>query len=424
MYLIKAVEIVEITKKTPIFKAGEMANAIESINFRYNDGSNCGYNLIAQKDLYEIGDLAIYIQPDYCLPEDIELFDGFIKPNGDPKKSRLGKHGRIRAVKFNFNFENSTEPIYSFGILLPMDKATPYITNPNDLQESLKITKYEEPETQGSGLVAGAFPGFMYKTDETNFNNAIDKVIEVIAEGEEFGVSWKKDGSSWTQYTRKAAEGWKQGICSRNQEKSLDQTFVELYKDVDGKEYHRYTLKETGEKGWINDEDMVFIKDKWAKENLTPITVEVRDSWVDLAKEGGYLEKTLKYCQEHDVQLVLRGELCGSGLKGSGNRFNPDSKNKPSIMLFGVDSLETGFSVRNHYGDVHNLEKVATELDLPYIVPEWIKPSSIEELIKFCEDIFKREEAEGRIIEGVVIRSKYSNKISLKFMNAKYDAVK
>ena len=118
---IKAVEIVEITKKTPIFKSGEIANAIEVINFKYADGSNCGYNLIAQKDLYEVGDLAIYIQPDYCLPEDIELFDGFIKPNGDPKKSRLGKNGRIRAVKFNFNFEHSTDPIYSFGILLPMD---------------------------------------------------------------------------------------------------------------------------------------------------------------------------------------------------------------------------------------------------------------------------------------------------------------
>ena len=264
----------------------------------------------------------------------------------------------------------------------------------------------------------------MYKTDETNWMNVIDKIKETIADGEEFGVSWKKDGSSWTQYTRKVAEGWKQGICSRNQEKSLDQTFVELYKDADGKEYHRYTLKETGEKGWINDEDMVFIKDKFAKENLTPITVEVRDSWVDLAKEGGYLEKTLKYCQDNNVQLVLRGELCGSGLKGSGNKFNPDAKNKAAIMLFGVDSLEPGFSVRNHYGDVHNLEKVATELGLPYIVPEWIKPSSIEELIKFCEDIFKREEAEGRIIEGVVIRSKYSNKISLKYMNPLYDSKK
>ena len=148
---IKAVEIVEITKKTPIFKSGEIANAIEVINFKYADGSNCGYNLIAQKDLYEVGDLAIYIQPDYCLPEDIELFNGFIKPNGDPKKSRLGKNGRIRAVKFNFNFEHSTDPIYSFGILLPMDKATPYITNPDNLQESLNITKYEEPEQPGSG---------------------------------------------------------------------------------------------------------------------------------------------------------------------------------------------------------------------------------------------------------------------------------
>ena len=100
----KPVEIVEITKKTPIYKDGVEANSIEVVQFKYHDGSNCGYHLISQKGIYQIGDKAVFIQPDFCL-SDLHLFDTFTKPFNDPKKSKLGKQNRIRAVKFNFNFE-------------------------------------------------------------------------------------------------------------------------------------------------------------------------------------------------------------------------------------------------------------------------------------------------------------------------------
>ena len=423
---IKPVEIVTISKIIDIFKSGEKATNICVVNFKYSDGSNCGYNLISQKGLYEIGDTAVYIQPDYCISEDISLFDSFTKPNGDPKKSRLGKNGRIRASKFNFTFSDSTEPIYSFGILLPLAEVEPFITNPEDLQESLKVIKYEEPESGGglgSGITKGDFPGFAYKTDELQIWNVVDNVNRAIEEGEEFGVTIKTDGSSITQIFIKREE-WETMVCSRNNEKSLDQRFTESYSDSEGKEYHRYTSKETKEKGWINDEDMIFVTDSYAKENLIPKIVEVRDAWVDISKNGGYLDKGLKYCQDNNVSLVFRGELCGVGLKGSGNKYNPDAKNEPTIKLFGIDNLDSGFSVRNHYGNEHNLEKVATELGLPYTKSEWIKPSSFEELIAFCRSIFKREESEGRIIEGVVIRTKYSNKISTKFLNEYYDSKK
>ena len=61
---------------------------------------------------------------------------------------------------------------------------------------------------------------------------------------------------------------------------------------------------------------------------------------------------------------------------------------------------------------------------MPYTKSEWIKPTSFEELIAFCKNIFVREEKEGRIIEGVVIRTKYSNKISCKYLSEKYDEKK
>jgi hypothetical protein len=54
----------------------------------------------------------------------------------------------------------------------------------------------------------------------------------------------------------------------------------------------------------------------------------------------------------------------------------------------------------------------------------WIKPNSIEELESTCKEIFIKEESAGRIIEGVVIRTKNSNRISCKYMNPKYDEKK
>lgn len=168
----KVVQIVSVSKISKVYKNGEEANSIELINFNFENGEECGYNVIAQKGLYEINSKAIFIMPDYCL-SDIKLFESFTAPNGDPSKSRLGKNNRIRALKFNFTKAvDSLDPIYSFGILMPLSEVESYlgkeITKDMDLTNMLNITKYEEPETGGSGLVGGDFPSFLYKTDETN----------------------------------------------------------------------------------------------------------------------------------------------------------------------------------------------------------------------------------------------------------------
>lgn len=231
--------------------------------------------------------------------------------------------------------------------------------------------------------------------------------------------------SSWTMYVKKNSDGeFYHGICSRSQEKKLEQSYVSLYVDHLGSEFHKYIHPETKEKGWFNDESRTFITDEWAKENLTPKTVEVRDSWVDVATDKGYVEKLMNYCKKYDVELAFRGELLGEGLKGSGNKLNPDAKLKQTIVLFGVDGLETGFSVRNHYGQFHNLEAVGMETGLPYTESVWVKPNTIEELESACKEIFIKEESAGRVIEGVVVRTKNNNRISCKYLNPKYDEKK
>lgn len=168
---VNPVQIVTIKNKIPLFKGEEQANSIEKIEIEEN-----GFSLVSQKDLYQIGDKAVYIQPDYSL-SDISLFDSFIRPFGDPKKSKLGSNYRIRAVKFNLH-TGDLEPTYSVGILLPLNEVNEYLNSIKwpvtdlDLSKALGITKWEEPDNNGTGglKVNGGkqYPSGVYKTDETN----------------------------------------------------------------------------------------------------------------------------------------------------------------------------------------------------------------------------------------------------------------
>ena len=152
------VSIVTIKNKIPLYKGDEQANSIEVIELE-----EVGFELVANKTLYQIGDKAVYIQPDYCV-SDIPLFESFIRPNGDESKSMLGKveglPRRIRAKKFTLSKEPNGDPVYSNGILLPYYEVQEYLYHSNNIKhkdtylediegkltEKLGIIKYEEPE--------------------------------------------------------------------------------------------------------------------------------------------------------------------------------------------------------------------------------------------------------------------------------------
>lgn len=372
--MVRPVELVTISKVIPIYKNGEEASSIEVVNFNFEDGCECGYNLVSQKGLYSVGSKAVYIQPDYCLP-DTELFSSFTAPNGDPNKTRLGRSNRIRALKFNFSFQGSSDPIYSVGILLPATELSNNVLSSNDIAATLGITKYEEPEKGLSGQAKGSLPAFLYSTDEENCANLKSLINRVLAAKQEVSWTFKIDGSSFTQYFKKGDDGqFYTGVCSRSLEKK--------------------------------------------------ITDDTADSWVKLSKSSGLYEKGLKYCQRNDIELAFRGEIYGHGLKGSGNKLNPDAQSKQGLMLFGVDSLESGFAVRQNYSNHHNLSRICDELGLQYTNPTVFAPSDYDELISFASDIFKEQKSLGRVIEGIVVRTNYSNDLSCKIMNPEYDSKK
>lgn len=392
----RAVEIVTVKNKLPLYKKDEPALQIELIELE-----EVGYELVAQKHLYNVGDKAILILPDYNV-SDIPLFDSFIRPNGDESKSMLGKVGgqarRIRAKKFNLSKEPNGLPVYSNGILLPILAVQEYIESINkwyllnsdwsNITELLEITKYEEPEIgSGSGLKtmgSMSFPQGLYKTDEENINNIWNSIkypIRLIG-------TEKVDGSSITiGITPVIPEGF---ICSRNLRKKLT------------------VKKHVGRRNKTFLETIMF----WKKPDLNIYKeVPTEDDFVlhglpylDKLKESGI------------TNLILRGELNGGKLKGSGNKNNPASKEEVNIQFFGSDALIDGVSVKDDY---FNFDIQSRLLEFPKVKLVFnMEFNSKEELLEVCNEYFKNNK-----IEGIVVRTKDS-RFSAKIMNLEYDSKK
>ena len=395
------VSIVTIKNKIPLYKGDEQANSIEVIELE-----EVGFELVANKTLYQIGDKAVYIQPDYCV-SDIPLFESFIRPNGDESKSMLGKveglPRRIRAKKFTLSKEPNGDPIYSNGILLPYREVHDYL-NPNnkdmpelwklDLTKKLGIIKYEEPEPVSksglrSGQTEGKFPEGIYKTDEENINNLWNHIEKKIGYPLILVGTEKVDGSSITiGITPKIPEGF---ICSRNLRKKL------TIKKVTGRR----------NKKWY--EKLLF----WTNPDLNLYTeVENDDDFVRYGKP--YLDILLK---DGSGNRILRGELNGGKLKGSGNKNNPASKEQPNIKIFGLDKI-------NEYGEAEKVPYLLfkTECEkagVPLVKEVFNKEfNSKEELLAECNNYFK-----NNMIEGIVVRTPYG-KFSAKVMNLEYDSKK
>lgn len=409
------VSIVTIKNKIPLYKKDEPANSIELIELE-----EVGFELVAQKDLYKVGEKAIYVQPDYNV-SDIPLFESYIRPNGNESKSMLGKveglPRRIRAKKFTLSKEPNGDPVYSNGILLPYNEVF-YDLSVNiknlknledvDLTKELGITKYEEPEHTDKygiriGLPENKFPKGIYKTDEENINNLWNHLENKIGYPVRLVGTEKVDGSSITiGITPEFPEGF---ICSRNLRKRL-------------------TIKKVvGQRNMSLWESIKFFFGIPVDLNIYE-EVENDDDFVRYGRP--YLDKLLKWKEDtlgtgyvhiHKPFVVLRGELNGGKLKGSGNKNNPASKEQPNIKFFGIDKV-------NEYNEAEKMPyrqfKLESEhLGLPTVKEVFNKVfNSKEELLAECNNYFKTN-----MIEGIVVRTGDS-KFSAKVMNLEYDSKK
>lgn len=378
----EAINILKVESKHKLFKKEEEANAVELINLE-----GVGFDLVVKKDLYNIGDEVIYIQPDFCVTDN-ELFHEFIAPNGDESKSYLGKiegkPARIRAKSFSLSKTPNGRKVYSNGIVLPFDFVFQYITNTLGKTEFditdeklLGVYKYEEPIDDNSDL--GEFPSGFYQTDEENINNIWGELkFPVFLIGTE-----KIDGSSITISSKT--------ICTRNRS-------VKRYIKVPkGKRKRTFWEIITFQKPDLTIYDTV----ENNKSNFIKIGKQYQDLLISLKAD----------------EYVLRGELYGKGVsKGSGNKLNEHSTKEPAIKFFGIDIIEHGVAKKLCFDEFMYKASVLNIPTVRVLFEDEFK--SKEELINTCEKIFE----ENKNMEGIVIRDEED--FSTKYMNNYYDSKK
>lgn len=212
-----------------------------------------GWRVVAQKGLYVTGDIACYFEVDSWIPTAIAPF--LTKPDKEPKVYEGVQGERLRTIRLRGEL--------SQGLLVPVKEL------PNgdaiaglifgelmdnfelDLTETLGILKWERPVNANlAGHAKGNFPHFIRKSDQERVQNLKRQYGDAVASGEEFNVTFKLDGSSFTGYLRDHDGEITTGVCSRNLELKIDEDnegnlFIQTFRkyDIDAKlrAYHQAT---------------------------------------------------------------------------------------------------------------------------------------------------------------------------------------
>jgi RNA ligase (TIGR02306 family) len=169
-----------------------------------------GWECVVEKNKFQAGGTAIYIEIDSWVPHEIAPFLSKGKP---PREYNGIKGERLTTVKLRGQI--------SQGILLPVDILPTNLDNPNtryspgtDVTNLLNIQKYEPPiPAQIAGTIKGKFPGHVEKTDEERIQNITQKIPEYLAQKLTFQVTEKLDGASTTYFLD---EDNTFHVCTRN----------------------------------------------------------------------------------------------------------------------------------------------------------------------------------------------------------------
>jgi RNA ligase (TIGR02306 family) len=165
-----------------------------------------GWKVVAQKGLYNVGDLAVYFEIDSWIPTELAPF---LSKGKEPREFEGVKGERLKTIKLRGQL--------SQGLLMPLEEACKNIDSELfeglDVSFPLNIIKWEKPmNAQLAGLARGNFPTQIPKTDQERVQNLVKEIAGAAETGLQFEVTEKLEGSSMTVYR---IEG-EFGVCSRN----------------------------------------------------------------------------------------------------------------------------------------------------------------------------------------------------------------
>lgn len=202
----KLAKIVKIDELNPI----EGADAIECAVVG-------GWKVVAQKGLYNVGDLAIYFEIDSWIPTELAPF---LSKGKEPREFEGVKGERLKTIKLRGQL--------SQGLLMPLSEVKRFGSDQDvgfhvpvtwaedeDVTEALGVKKWEKPiNAQLAGVCRGNFPSLIPKTDQERVQNLKKEIA--AAQNDVFEITEKCEGSSMTVYRMVVDGEMTFGVCSRN----------------------------------------------------------------------------------------------------------------------------------------------------------------------------------------------------------------
>lgn len=241
-----------------------------------------GWKVVAQKGLYEVGDLAVYFEIDSWIPTEIAPF---LSKGKEPREFEGIKGERLKTIKLRGQV--------SQGLLMPLSEVQKFGPDEDvgfhvsvkwaedeDVTEALGVKKWEKPmNAQLAGVCRGNFPSLIPKTDQERVQNLVKEIKAAYDSNLMFEVTEKLEGSSMTCYLIDDEFG----VCSRNMD-----------------------LK--------RDENNSF----WATAIAEDIEAKMRDTGPG-------------------ARFAIQGELIGPGIQGNIYKLS-----KPEFHVFDVYNIEAG----------------------------------------------------------------------------------
>jgi RNA ligase (TIGR02306 family) len=346
----KLVTLRTVSKLTPI----EGADVIEVATV---DGWEC----VVKKGEFVEGDWGIYFEIDSMIPHR-DWCDHLFKNQKDIDRGFL----RIKSIRLRGQL--------SQGLMLPL----PLLLD-TDLTDAIGVYKYEPPVPEDMSAKS-RFPSFISKTDEERIQNLINYLPEyskkLVYRTE------KLEGSSITIHCVKNEEEstekdvvWEYGVSSRNLELKLEIEMKDLESLVD---------------------DFKIIK------------VPSENKFVTTARNMKLEAKMKVWCDIHDKDLVLQGELIGTSIQD--NIYNLKEK---TIRFF---TAQDGKNKRLNYDE---FIEIINELELVTVPVLDVNVSLSDDFDYLLKDADGTSELYDTPREGVVYRA-MDGSFSFKVVSNKY----
>ena len=282
-----------------------------------------GWQVCVKKDQFKAGDVAMYAEVDALLPLDHPEF-AFLE--GRSQYTVDGKnYSRVKTIKLRKQLSQGI--LFDYFGTAGVDE---------DLTSLYGVIKYEavpEPvpgSSFGNMKKSRAFPSFIRKTDQERVQNIVNAFNAAVATGEEFEISVKLDGSSFTAYIKDG----KVGVCSRNIELQLEPEVWSFWKQL------KVFVSEVKKHG--------FKCAKW-KKGVQPEANAFTALFNELE-----LEQKLKAIKEHcGWNLAIQGEMVGPSIQGN---FEGVDKNRLFVYsVFDIDAQkyvlpETAYAIVKRMG--------------------------------------------------------------------------